>query len=364
MKNQKGITLIALVITIIVMLILVGVSVTVALNGGLFSTANQAVSKTQLELDKEQLLMAAIGAIGNDGKVKTEKLELPEGFTVSNGVYTSKSGNKFTISESGNVTLVPEGGTAAKVWTQDGTTVTDGTTPLDVGATVSNYNAGNKTWQILGAEGGKLLLTTSTTVGNGKNLVASTEDWDDTEERFVGLEEELDSECATLIGNKGVAETIRSITEEDINRVTGYDPTKDTSLNWYGGDPITVATGVLPNGNNSIELTSTFYSYADNATPNYVDNSPAYLMIFGTSSNQHSYWLASTAIFAPESATLNISLRVINGCRLDDTGLLAPNSSLWGNTLATGINTTGITNSVRPVAVMPASFVPTIASAS
>ena len=46
MKGQKGITLVALVITIIVMLILVGVSVTVALNGGLFTTAETAKDKT------------------------------------------------------------------------------------------------------------------------------------------------------------------------------------------------------------------------------------------------------------------------------------------------------------------------------
>ena len=41
-KNQKGITLVALVITIIVMLILVAVSVTVAINGGLFTQAKEA----------------------------------------------------------------------------------------------------------------------------------------------------------------------------------------------------------------------------------------------------------------------------------------------------------------------------------
>ena len=35
-KQNKGITLIALIITIIIMLILAGVSVTVALKGGLF----------------------------------------------------------------------------------------------------------------------------------------------------------------------------------------------------------------------------------------------------------------------------------------------------------------------------------------
>lgn len=46
MKGQKGITLVALVITIIVMLILVGVSITVAMQGGLFDTARGAATGT------------------------------------------------------------------------------------------------------------------------------------------------------------------------------------------------------------------------------------------------------------------------------------------------------------------------------
>ena len=54
LKNNKGITLIALIITIIVMLILVAVTVTVALNGGLFSTAKQAASGTQREAEREE----------------------------------------------------------------------------------------------------------------------------------------------------------------------------------------------------------------------------------------------------------------------------------------------------------------------
>lgn len=47
MKGQKGITLVALIITIIVMLILVGVTISVAMNGGLFSKADQAKRDTQ-----------------------------------------------------------------------------------------------------------------------------------------------------------------------------------------------------------------------------------------------------------------------------------------------------------------------------
>ena len=54
MKGQKGITLVALVITIIVMLILVGVSVTVALEGGLFDSAKAAGNQYEAAAKEEQ----------------------------------------------------------------------------------------------------------------------------------------------------------------------------------------------------------------------------------------------------------------------------------------------------------------------
>ena len=78
--EEKGITLIALIITIIVMLILVGVTITVVLNGGLFTTAQDAATNTMAEAEKEQLLSAVVGAIGTDGKVDSTKISLPEGF--------------------------------------------------------------------------------------------------------------------------------------------------------------------------------------------------------------------------------------------------------------------------------------------
>ena len=54
MKNNKGITLIALIITIIVMLILVAVTITIAVNGGLFNYAREAGIKTNEAKDAEQ----------------------------------------------------------------------------------------------------------------------------------------------------------------------------------------------------------------------------------------------------------------------------------------------------------------------
>ena len=109
LKQNKGITLIALIITIIVMMILVAVSVTVALDGGLFGTAKKAASETELKAEEEILLSAVVGAIGTDAKVDFSKVQLPDGFTGENGVYESSSGNTFVVSENGEITGLESG---------------------------------------------------------------------------------------------------------------------------------------------------------------------------------------------------------------------------------------------------------------
>lgn len=53
-KKQEGITLIALIITIIILLILSAVSVTVALNGDIFNKASEGVAKTNANAGKLQ----------------------------------------------------------------------------------------------------------------------------------------------------------------------------------------------------------------------------------------------------------------------------------------------------------------------
>jgi len=53
MKNQKGITLVALIITIIVMLILVAVSVAVIINSDLLGTAKNAGADYRANADAE-----------------------------------------------------------------------------------------------------------------------------------------------------------------------------------------------------------------------------------------------------------------------------------------------------------------------
>ena len=94
--NQKGITLIALVITIIVMLILVGVSVTVALNGGLFSTAKEAAEGTATK--------------------RNEELQLSEGKVEINGEWYN-SIDEYVKGESSNEPTEPEDPTGYTAYT-------------------------------------------------------------------------------------------------------------------------------------------------------------------------------------------------------------------------------------------------------
>ena len=110
-KKQNGITLIALIITIIVMLILTGVTLSITLgDNGLVNKAKEATTQTQFAMDRELLLSAVVGAMGNDGKVNLSAINLPEGFTGSNGTYTSKNGNTFSVSENGEILYTGETG--------------------------------------------------------------------------------------------------------------------------------------------------------------------------------------------------------------------------------------------------------------
>ena len=113
-EAQKGITLIALVITIIVLLILAGVSIAM-LTGqkGILTQANNAKNETELASAKEKVELAVIGAISQtrDGTLKVGNLrtELANyGGTIEGEVFpvTAKvDGKSFTVDANGNVVL-------------------------------------------------------------------------------------------------------------------------------------------------------------------------------------------------------------------------------------------------------------------
>ena len=111
-KQEKGITLIALVITIIVMLILVAVTISIAVNGGLFDYAQKAAVDTNTRIAEEQD-WANIGA-GQDyeqliAKYTTSKAKWTHTGTGTDvgDVYTTGGENFYVIgSDSTTVTLL------------------------------------------------------------------------------------------------------------------------------------------------------------------------------------------------------------------------------------------------------------------
>lgn len=130
-NGQNGITLIALVVTIVVLLILAGITITYVLqDGGIFGTAQKAASETELAVVREYASGGVIACIGHayDPTATTKNYDtimvnsFPAkafgetaptlGVTVSNGVVSmgekevTVNGKIYTVSIANSVVTV------------------------------------------------------------------------------------------------------------------------------------------------------------------------------------------------------------------------------------------------------------------
>ena len=100
LKNEKGITLVALVITIIVLLILAGVTLSMVMGeSGIFGKANSAKEKTQLSNAEETIKLAVlenqVKSVSGDAALTNDQLKeeiakklTEQGYTVSGSKVT------------------------------------------------------------------------------------------------------------------------------------------------------------------------------------------------------------------------------------------------------------------------------------
>ena len=113
MKKQRtnGITLIALVITIIVLLILAGVTIaSITGENGILGKAQSTKTKTDLKAAEEKVKKAIMAARSNDGTLAIDNLRTEienEGGTLGDEtdfpVTATVDGKTFTIDQNGNV---------------------------------------------------------------------------------------------------------------------------------------------------------------------------------------------------------------------------------------------------------------------
>ena len=126
-KKNNGITLIALVITIIVLLILAGVTIaTLTGDNGILTKASDAKEQTEIADEREKVELSATGALAsnNGGEIAQENLETELGKYFTSGKYSvtpgtnedgtegyivtitenDQNGRKYFVDKNGNVT--------------------------------------------------------------------------------------------------------------------------------------------------------------------------------------------------------------------------------------------------------------------
>ena len=294
-NSIKGITLIALVITIIVLLILAGISINILLgDNSVVSKAQTAKEKTLVSETKEQVQMAVMNAASMEmGKLNETSLrsELKKSFSEitdnditgneKDGWIVTVKGKGYSISKDGEVNetfwkeVKDENGDASEIHSIDGTVselkIGDiinyiPTKGLDItndeqmqiktnadinGAEDQIIDLRDYTgkWRVLGIENGKINLISEKIAGMPKRDTDSDSNHTFAsvyvrlkgQAGYINAENELNRICS-LYGKGKYAESARSITVEDINKITGYDP-EHTGVNVNKATEAEIAAG-------------------------------------------------------------------------------------------------------------------------
>ena len=336
--KEKGITLIALVITIIVLLILAGVAI-ISLTGenGVITKAVTAKEKTKIAevIEKAKLDITGIQS-ANEGKLTTEDLkgildeyfnDVPEEITaedITTVELTTKDGKyKIKISDIYNGKLEVASGEMSvsklkvgdyikygdKLTKQSYVTNSEGE-PNTGYETSQTFNTDTTTlWQVINkTEHGNVEIvavknTLSVDGTSGLYLKGQT--------GFLKSEDVLNNLCSKLYENPAYG-TARSITIDDINNLTKFDPKTDAQgyneayTYKIGGpywnkedDAFKYATGESP-----VTVENTCYYYKVD------ENMPLYDTLMGESKTYKGdyeeenypmfYWMANRCVFSDD----------------------------------------------------------------
>lgn len=318
-RKSEGITLIALVITIIILLILAGVSLSLVLGEeGLIGRAISAREVIEVSEILDNLKLEVCASYNLYGKlnvdtVKPNIINNVQGISEVEGtqfplVIKIKNGKKYLLKENGEI--------VEKIWfKQEDGTFSDGKVVLKIGDYVAynhtknsigeliseNYTSYSEAnakeslnegrtngstancnfslsgytggWRVLGIEDGKLRLISENSVGNLSLRGAKG---------YIYGIDELNAIC-TIYGNGKGAESSKSVTVEDINELTKYNPklTGDGNIRakgkmWEYGN---VVTYFWDNGKINCEGTNgqkyksgnTVFKYYNKDTNSFID---------------------------------------------------------------------------------------------
>lgn len=206
--NEKGITLVALVITIVILLILAGISISALTNTNIFEKAEEAKSKSEAaEIEQNQILDSYESEInqylsGQSGEKLVDKVN--EG-TIKIGDYVKYTPDTVSNTDEKYTTLI------SNLGTYSGSNKN----------TTSTLTQEKLNWRVLDVKDGQVRLisevpTTSKIALSGYNGYNNS----------VKL---LDDTCSTLYNNLKLASKVQNLKIEDITAHMKTQPTEDTT---------------------------------------------------------------------------------------------------------------------------------------
>lgn len=384
-NKENGITLIALVITIIVLLILAGVAIaTLTGDNGVLTKAVSAKEKTERAEVIENAKLDILGIQSDkNGKLTTGDLkgvldkyfkDVPEEITeedIATLELTTKDGKyKINVSEIYNGKLEGTSGVMAVSDLKVGDYVKYGD-KLTVQSYVTNSNGEPNT----GYETPQTFNTNTTTLwrvinkkANGEvEIVAVNNTLSDDgttglylkgQNGFLNSKTVLDNLCSKLYANPAYG-TARSIKVEDINNLTGFNPDTDVtdynkSYTYTSGGPFwDKATNEfrMATTDNSVTVEHNYYYYIVNENmqlyDTLIEESKTYTGDYSEENYPLFYWLASRCVRA-DNYNSNFCVRLVSSGGVYGWGLFNAN---------TGGGTDGIARAcaVRPIVTLNSS---------
>ena len=298
-KENKGITLVALVITIIILLILATISIQSLTNTGLFAKAQEAKEKTQnaaenqaktLNEYEDELNKYISGTTGEN----TEKLA----YKVKVGDYVSYKPD--TLSNEALATLKTNLNTYS-------------------GKSDSTINPAIKrddlNWRVLDVQNGQVRLISEVPTDSKIELKGYN--------GYNNAVKLLDDACSILYTNSKLANKVQNLKIEDITKYMTTQPILDKETyspeNKYYPEILLKEKGQTVNGTTGTELdlsdqtkfinqttksqvsswtlTKTFWSQTMNSTDSFTD-SKYYELFINNGSNYSTYWMSTRCIYA------------------------------------------------------------------
>lgn len=339
MKSTKGITLIALVVTIVVLLILAGVSINLVIgNNGIITKAGEskdaskyAAIKDEYELYKSNQYIESVTG-GSGGKTFPQFLAdlKNRGILTNEDIAQINSENKLTISDKYEISFaktlydeVTDPNGSIKVG--DYVTYTPDSTKSypspasENGWANQTYTVDTSTkWRVLGTEGNQVLLISADPIK--KNMDQSSENsWDKDPYLYmkgaygyVNCVSMLDNICGIYSTSLGTA---KSITADNINNVLGVKVESDKV--YYESDASKTNIDLSTDRDYCLGLGEKYtYTSTDYSPESYI-NGKSYATA-GEKVTQDGYWYDYTGTMATTIGNTTIGSLLFEGTQSGD----------------------------------------------